>query len=113
MPASLLWRHRALFFNPRFGRLGVLDLPRYAFNLLVAPWLELAALATLVFAVPLGVLTIGQLLLVLVTIGLGSGILSVTALLLTGLPGTIPGRRHSAISCWPAHSSTSRPGQLC
>ncbi len=89
VPASLLWQHRALF-NPRFGRLGMLDLPRYAFNQLVAPWLELTALATLVFAVPLGVLTVGQLLLVLLTLGFGSGILAATALLLTGLPGHDP-----------------------
>ena len=68
----------------------MLDLPRYAFNQLVAPWLELTALATLVFAVPLGVLTVGQLLLVLLTLGFGSGILAATALLLTGLPGHDP-----------------------
>ncbi len=37
VPFGLMWRHRALFFNPRYGRLGLVDLPRYAFNLLVAP----------------------------------------------------------------------------
>ena len=86
----LLWRHRALFFNPRYGRLGLFDLPRYAFNLVLAPWLELAALVMLGLAVPLGVLSVGQLLLVLFTIGLGNGIVTATALLLNGLSGGDP-----------------------
>jgi hypothetical protein len=90
VPAALLWRHRGLFFNPRLGRLGLFDLPRYAFNLVVAPWLELLALVMLCLAVPLGVLTVGKLLLVLFTVSLGSGILAATALLVTGLPGHDP-----------------------
>jgi hypothetical protein len=65
-------------------------LPRYAFNLIIAPWVELAALAMLGLAVPLGVLSVGGLLLVLFTIGLGNGILTATALLLTGLSGRDP-----------------------
>lgn len=90
VPLSLIWRHRALFFNPRYGRLGLFDLPRYAFNLLVAPWMELSALVLLGLAVPLGVLSGGHLLVVLFTVGLGNGILTATALLLTGLPGHDP-----------------------
>mgnify|MGYP006162167093 CR=1 FL=1 len=90
MPLSLLWRHKALFFNPRYGRLGLIDLPRYAFNLLLAPWVELAALVMLGLAVPLGVLSGGQLLLLLFTVGLGNGILTATALLLNGLSGHDP-----------------------
>ncbi len=90
VPFGLMWRHRALFFNPRYGRLGLVDLPRYAFNLLVAPWVELLALVLLGLAVPLGVLTGGHVLLVLVTIGLGNGILTASALLLTGLAGHDP-----------------------
>ncbi len=86
----IIWRHRSLFFNPAYGRLGLWDLPRYAFNLLVAPWLELTALVMLGLTVPLGVLTVGKLLVVLVTIGLGNGILAATSLLLTGLPGHDP-----------------------
>lgn len=114
VPASLLWRHRRLFFNPRFGRLGVLDLPRYAFNLLVAPWFELLALLLLVVAVPLGVLTVAQLLLVLLTLGLGSGIVAATALLLTDVPGHDP--RPSALFTLllvgPVEYFVSRPAML-
>lgn len=90
VPLSLIWRHKALFLNPRYGRLGLFDLPRYAFNLLVAPWVELLALVLLGLAVPLGVLSGGHLLVVLFTVGLGNGILTATAMLLTGLPGHDP-----------------------
>lgn len=90
VPAGVLWRHRSLFFDPRVGRLGLFDLPRYAFNLLVAPWMELLALVMLGLAVPLGVLTAGTLLLVLFTVSLGSGVLAATALLVTGIPGHDP-----------------------
>jgi cellulose synthase/poly-beta-1,6-N-acetylglucosamine synthase-like glycosyltransferase len=87
---EVLWRHRGLFLSPAAGRLGLFDLPRYAFNLLVAPWIELAALVLLCLAVPLGVLSVGTLLLVVFTVGLGNGVLAATALLLSGLPGHDP-----------------------
>jgi hypothetical protein len=87
---DVLWRHKGLLLNPGMGRLGLVDLPRYAFNLLVAPWVELTALVLLCLAVPLGVLTVGQLLLVLFTVGLGNGILAATTLLLSGMPGHDP-----------------------
>ena len=76
--------------TPAMAGWASFDLPRYAFNLLVAPWVELLALVLLGLAVPLGVLTGGHLLLVLVTIGLGNGILTASALLLTGLAGHDP-----------------------
>ncbi len=90
VPLRVLWRHKTLFFNPRYGRLGLIDLPRYAFNLLVAPWVELFALVLVGLAVPLGMLSAGQVLVVLFTIGLGNGILTASALLLTGLSGHDP-----------------------
>jgi len=84
VPWSVLWRHKGMAFNPRLGRLGMLDFPRYLFNMVVAPWLELLALALLAAAIPLGVLTAGQLLLVLFILGLGSGVVAMCALLLSG-----------------------------
>lgn len=84
VPWSVLWRHRSLAFNPRLGRLGLLDFPRYVFNMVVAPWLELVALALLAATIPLGVLTGGTLLLVLFILGLGSGVIAMCALLLSG-----------------------------
>jgi hypothetical protein len=62
----------------------MLDFPRYLFNVAVAPWLELLALALLAAAIPLGVLSAGQLLLVLFILGLGSGVVAMCALLLSG-----------------------------
>ena len=84
VPWSVLWRHKAMAFNPRLGRLGLLDFPRYVFNMVVAPWLELLALVLLAAAIPLGVLTAGTLLLVLFILGLGSGVVAMCALLLSG-----------------------------
>ena len=84
VPWSVLWRHKGMTFNPRLGRLGLLDFPRYLFNMVMAPWLELLALASLAAAIPLGVLTPGQLLLVLFILGLGSGVVAMCALLLSG-----------------------------
>jgi len=84
VPWSVLWRHKGLAFNPRLGRLGLFDFPRYLFNMVVAPYLELLALALLAAAIPLGVLTAGQLLLVLFILGLGSGVVAMCALLLSG-----------------------------
>jgi poly-beta-1,6-N-acetyl-D-glucosamine synthase len=84
VPWSVLWRHKGMTFNPRLGRLGLFDFPRYLFNMVVAPWLELCALALLAAAIPLGVLTAGQLLLVLFILGLGSGVVAMCALLLSG-----------------------------
>ena len=84
VPWSVLWRHRGLAFNPRLGRLGLFDFPRYLFNMVIAPWLELIALALLAAAIPLGVLTAGQLLLVLFILGLGSGVVAMCAVLLSG-----------------------------
>ena len=114
VPFALMWRHRALVFNPRYGRLGLFDVPRYAFNLLVAPWVELLALVALVLAVPLGVLTAGHLLLVLVTIGLGNGILTATALMLTGLSGhdPRPAALFNLLLVGPFEYFFSRPARL-
>jgi cellulose synthase/poly-beta-1,6-N-acetylglucosamine synthase-like glycosyltransferase len=86
VPLSVLWRHRAMVFNPRLGRLGLFDFPRYLFNVVVAPWIELAALVLLAAAVPLGVITGGKLLLVLFIVGLGSGLIATSALLLSTTP---------------------------
>jgi len=79
--AALVWRH-GLLLNPAYGRLGLLDLPRFALNAFVAPWVEALALVLLLLAVPAGVLTAGQMLLVLFGVGLGNGVLVATALLL-------------------------------
>jgi hypothetical protein len=84
VPWSVLWRHKGMAFNPFLGRLGMLDFPRYLFNMAIAPWLELLALVSLAAVIPLGVLTPGMLLLVLFVLGLGSGVIAMCAVLLSG-----------------------------
>ena len=82
---GLLWRYRGLLLNPRYGYLGVVDLPRYLFSTLIVPWFELLCLALLPFAPLAGVLSGTEFLLVLAALGLGNAILLNTALL-TGSP---------------------------
>ncbi|HXE80958.1 MAG TPA: hypothetical protein VNK41_09420, partial [Vicinamibacterales bacterium] len=80
---AVLWRHRGLLLNPRYGPLGMFDLPRYAFSTLIVPWLELLCLAALPTALLTGFLSPAQLLLTLAALGLGNGILLNTAFLMT------------------------------
>lgn len=110
----VLWHHRPMFLNAALGRLGLFDLPRYAFNQLVAPWIELAALVLLGLAVPLGVIGGGELLLVLFTIGLGNGILVAAALLLSGLPhhDPRPAALFNLLLLGPFEYFVSRPSWL-
>jgi cellulose synthase/poly-beta-1,6-N-acetylglucosamine synthase-like glycosyltransferase len=45
--ADVLWRHRAMLFNPRYGVTGLVVFPYYAFIELLAPVIEAAGLITL------------------------------------------------------------------
>lgn len=81
--SRILWRNRGLLLNPRYGPLGLFDLPRYAFSALVVPWLELLCLAALPLALLTGVLSPLQFALTMAALGLGNGILLNTALLAT------------------------------
>jgi cellulose synthase/poly-beta-1,6-N-acetylglucosamine synthase-like glycosyltransferase len=114
VPFRVLWRHRGLMFNPRLGRLGLFDFPRYVFNLVIAPWIELAALVLMAAAVPLGVITGGQLLLVLFIIALGSGIIATSALLLSSDPArdTRPAALFNLILVGPVEYFLTRPALL-
>jgi cellulose synthase/poly-beta-1,6-N-acetylglucosamine synthase-like glycosyltransferase len=114
VPFGVLWRHRGMVFNPRLGRLGLLDLPRYAFNRMIAPWVELAALVLVAAAVPLGVITGGQLLLVLFVVALGSGTIATSALLLSADPArdARPTALFNLILVGPVEYFLTRPALL-
>jgi hypothetical protein len=114
VPARLLWRHRGLFFNPALGRLGLFDLPRYAFNLVVAPWVEMIALGLVVLAVAAGSLSAGRLLVVLFIVGIGNGVLTASALLLLADParGTRPAALFNLLLVGPFEYFATRPAQL-
>lgn len=93
--AGVLRQHAGLLFNPAFGRLGVFDVPRYAFNVLLAPSIERASLVLLVLGVLIGAIAPGQWLLALFIIGLGNGVLIASALLLDA--EAVTGLRPSAL----------------
>ena len=53
--ADVLWRHRRMMFNPRYGITGLFVFPYYAFVELLAPVIEAAGLVTLVVGLIFGV----------------------------------------------------------
>jgi cellulose synthase/poly-beta-1,6-N-acetylglucosamine synthase-like glycosyltransferase len=109
---AILWQYRSLFLQPRYGRVGVVDLPVYLFSTMVVPWLELISLLALPFSAVMGVLTFPQLLLMIVAIGIGNGILLNTAMLLG--PATAPQdvTLSRMIMLGPLELFMSRPVQL-
>jgi cellulose synthase/poly-beta-1,6-N-acetylglucosamine synthase-like glycosyltransferase len=54
--ADVLWRHRRMFLNPKYGVTGLFIYPYYAVVELLAPLMELIGLVTLAFGLALGVL---------------------------------------------------------
>ena len=83
--AETLWRHRAVTFNPRFGRLGFVAVPFFAVFELLGPALELLGLAGTVAAVAVGAVSLGFLVAFLVVSVLLGALLSVAALALEEL----------------------------
>ena len=114
VPLGAIWRHRRMLFNPSLGRLGLWDFPRYVFTAVLAPWLEIMALALLVLAVPLGVVSAGQLLLVVFVIALGSGVVADAALLASARPGhdERPASLFNLILAGPLEYFLTRPTML-
>ena len=53
--ADVLWRHRRMLFNPRYGVTGLVVLPYYVFVELLAPVVELAGLASLLLGLAFGI----------------------------------------------------------
>jgi cellulose synthase/poly-beta-1,6-N-acetylglucosamine synthase-like glycosyltransferase len=56
--ADVLWRHRVMVLNPRFGVLGMFVLPYFLFVELLAPVLEAAGLVLLALAFAVGAVNI-------------------------------------------------------
>jgi len=53
--ADVLWRHRRMLFNPRYGVTGLFVYPYYAFVELLAPVIEAIGLLALVIGLAFGV----------------------------------------------------------
>jgi hypothetical protein len=84
--ARVVWNYRGMVLNPRYRTIGMVDLPRYLFTMLIVPWIELGCLLVLPFAVLAGVLTWPQLVLVYAAIGLGNGVRLNAAMLVAPWP---------------------------
>ncbi|HEY1952019.1 MAG TPA: glycosyltransferase family 2 protein [Gemmatimonadaceae bacterium] len=54
--ADVLWRHRGMMFNPRYGITGVFVFPYYVFVELLAPLIEVVGLTTLALGLGFGML---------------------------------------------------------
>jgi cellulose synthase/poly-beta-1,6-N-acetylglucosamine synthase-like glycosyltransferase len=54
--ADVLWRHRGMMFNPRYGITGLFVFPYYVFIELLAPVIEVVGLVTLGLGLALGML---------------------------------------------------------
>ena len=54
--ADVLWRHRGMMFNPRYGITGLFVFPYYVFIELLAPVIEVVGLVTLALGLALGML---------------------------------------------------------
>ena len=54
--ADVLWRHRRMFANPRYGVTGLFVLPYYVFVELLAPVFEAVGLITLAFGLIFGII---------------------------------------------------------
>lgn len=54
---EVLWKHRSMMFNPRYGRIGLLALPYFLFFELLAPIFELFGFVLFPLAFAFGVLT--------------------------------------------------------
>ncbi len=80
--ADVLWRHRGLLFNPRYGWMGMLVFPYFFFVELLAPVVELVGLLGLLLGVVIGAIDVPfAILFFLVAYGLGA-VLTVMTLVL-------------------------------
>lgn len=71
---EVLWAHRAMLFNPRYGRLGVLAMPYFLFFEALSPVVEVLGYLMLPLAYALGLLNLEFALLFLL-LALGFGVL--------------------------------------
>jgi cellulose synthase/poly-beta-1,6-N-acetylglucosamine synthase-like glycosyltransferase len=78
--AQLLWKHRRMIGNPRFGAVGTMALPFFLVFELLGPVVEILGLASVALAAGLGILDLGTAL-VMVGLALAVGtLLSTTAI---------------------------------
>ncbi|HEX9935792.1 MAG TPA: glycosyltransferase [Longimicrobium sp.] len=80
--ADVLWRHRGLLFNPKYGRMGTVVYPYFVFNEMLAPVVEFVGLVGVILGLLLGAINWPfATLFFLTAYGLGA-LLTLTALVL-------------------------------
>jgi len=79
--ADVLWRHRRMIANPRYGALGMVVMPYFVVVELLGPVIEALGLLTLVVGLPLGVVN-GHFALLFFLVAYGYGLLLSMATLL-------------------------------
>ncbi len=80
--ADVLWRHRAMFLNPKYGVTGMVVIPYYVFVELCAPVIEALGLVGLVFGILFGMMDWNfALLFYLTAYGLGTALTAFTLVL--------------------------------
>jgi cellulose synthase/poly-beta-1,6-N-acetylglucosamine synthase-like glycosyltransferase len=80
--ADVLWRHRRMFLNPRYGVTGLVVFPYYAFVELLSPVIEAAGLVTLVLGLAFGLIDWSfAVLFYLTAYGLGTALTAFTLIL--------------------------------
>jgi cellulose synthase/poly-beta-1,6-N-acetylglucosamine synthase-like glycosyltransferase len=52
-----IWKHRVMFFNPRYGRIGLLAYPYYFFLEMLGPAIELTGYISIIITALLGMLS--------------------------------------------------------
>lgn len=72
--AEVLWRHRRMIGNPRYGRIGLVALPYYVVFELLAPVVQLGGVLAVIVAFALGVVNVGFAVLFL-AVAIGYGLL--------------------------------------
>lgn len=98
---DILFFHRRMAFNPRYGAPGVLGFPYYLFVETVGPWLEAVALPLLAVGVALRVVAPGVLSLVLVSNALLGFALTAGALYMSDRSGPLfPLRDRILLLAW-------------
>lgn len=80
--ADVLWRHRTMFFNPRYGVTGMVVYPYYFFVELLAPVVESVGLVGLLFGLVFGLMNWSFAILFFMTAyGLGTALTAFTLIL--------------------------------
>jgi cellulose synthase/poly-beta-1,6-N-acetylglucosamine synthase-like glycosyltransferase len=83
--ADTLWRHRGMFMNPKYGKLGFLAMPFFLFVELLSPIVELSGYVILIISLWLGAINIQFALLFLTAAILLGMILSVLSVMMEEL----------------------------